>query len=522
MKKEDGQSLRCAIYTRVSTDAGLEQDFNSLDAQREASEAYIKSQTHEGWKLVRTAYNDGGYSGGSLTRPALQKLLEDIKAGLIDVVLVYKVDRLTRSLADFAKMVELFDTHGVSFVSVTQAFNTTSSMGRLTLNVLLSFAQFEREVTGERIRDKIAASKRKGIWMGGTPPLGYHVDNRKLVIDSEEAAIVKMIFERYLELGSIRPLIAELNDRGIRTRLRQISSGPAGGVRFTTGPLAHLLRNRTYLGETVHKGQYYPGEHPALLDKILFEAVQARLTDNAQVHRRTRESSGAILVGRIFDDRGNTMTPTYSVKGGLRYRYYVSRVCTEGRKNDRGTIHRVPAHEVESRILEKLRAIKATNDADTSDAAMTAKIKRVKIEPGRIAIELLAPTSGVAVSPIHIPWSPRPGRARREIVLPHTDPTKDQRPDRNEYRDTLLRRVAKGRSWLKELMTGDGATVEMIAAREGRSNRSVQMMLSLAFVAPDIIEASVRGALPRGIGITRLMDLPPLWSDQYQKLGLKA
>jgi site-specific DNA recombinase len=283
MKKPDTKSLRCAIYTRVSTDAGLEQDFNSLDAQREASEAYIKSQTHEGWRLVRTSYDDGGFSGGTLDRPAMQKLLGDIRAGLIDVILVYKVDRLTRSLADFAKLVELFDAHGVSFVSVTQAFNTTSSMGRLTLNVLLSFAQFEREVTGERIRDKIAASKKKGIWMGGSVPLGYRVENRKLIVDSDEAATVRMIFERYLELGSMPALLAELHDKSVRTRLRQNTSGPIGGVPYTRGPLGYLLKNRVYLGEIVHKDQCYPGEHVAILDRALFDAVRARMAENNQI-----------------------------------------------------------------------------------------------------------------------------------------------------------------------------------------------------------------------------------------------
>jgi len=244
MTKPPASILRCAIYTRVSTDLGLEQDFNSLDAQREASEAFIKSQAHEGWRPIRTAYDDGGYSGGSLDRPSLQKLLQDIKAKLIDVVLVYKVDRLTRSLADFAKLVELFDAHGVSFVSVTQAFNTTSSMGRLTLNVLLSFAQFEREVTSERIRDKVAASKKKGIWMGGNVPLGYRVENRKLLVEPGEARTVRMIFERYLALGSVTALVAELSEKGIRTRLRQRPTGAIGGVRFTTGPLLYLLKNR--------------------------------------------------------------------------------------------------------------------------------------------------------------------------------------------------------------------------------------------------------------------------------------
>src|SRR3954463_9929210 len=269
MKAPSAKLVRCAIYTRVSTDQGLDQEFNSPDAQYEASSAYIKSQAHAGWTLIKARYDDGGYSGGSTDRPDLQKLLDDIRARKIDVILVYKVDRLTRSLADFAKLVELFDAHGVSFVSVTQAFNTTNSMGRLTLNVLLSFAQFEREVTGERIRDKVAASKKKGIWMGGNVPLGYRVENRKLIIAPGEAPTVKMIFERYLELGSLPALVADLNEKDVRTRLRETTNGIIGGVRYTTGPLSYLLRNRIYIGEIGHKGQGYQGEHEPLLDKVL-------------------------------------------------------------------------------------------------------------------------------------------------------------------------------------------------------------------------------------------------------------
>ena len=283
---------RCAIYTRVSTDHGLEQDFNSLDAQREACEAYIKSQASEGWTLVRGHYDDGGFSGGSLERPALQQLLDAVRMNKLDIIVVYKVDRLTRSLADFAKLVELFDAQGVSFVSVTQSFNTTTSMGRLTLNVLLSFAQFEREVTGERIRDKIAASKKKGIWVGGVVPLGYRVEDRKLVVDEAEAATVRSIFERYLALGSMLALLAELRERNIRTRRRTLSSGRViGGVFFTKGPLAHLLKNRMYLGELNHHGQSYPGDHAPIVDRETFEAVQTRLTENLAARRQTRTPS---------------------------------------------------------------------------------------------------------------------------------------------------------------------------------------------------------------------------------------
>src|SRR5215210_5905666 len=267
--------LRCAVYTRVSTEYGLEQEFNSLDAQRESSEAYVKSQAHEGWRLLPTQYNDGGFSGGSLNRPALQRLLSGIRDRLVDVVVVYKVDRLTRSLADFAKLVELFDAQGVSFVSVTQAFNTTTSMGRLTLNVLLSFAQFEREVTGERIRDKVAASKRKGMRMGGPVPLGYDVNDKKRVINPEEAERVRTIFRQYLKLKSFAKLREDLRRRKILTKRSPRWGGSVrGGISFTKGALAFLLKNRVYVGEIVHKGKHYPGEHPSILYKPLFEAVQ--------------------------------------------------------------------------------------------------------------------------------------------------------------------------------------------------------------------------------------------------------
>jgi site-specific DNA recombinase len=270
--------VRCAIYTRVSTEYGLDQEFNSLDAQQEAAQAYIRSQTHDGWTLVRTRYDDGGYSGGSTERPALQRLLADIRDHRIDVVVVYKVDRLTRSLADFAKLVELFDAHHVSFVSVTQQFNTTTSMGRLTLNVLLSFAQFEREVTGERIRDKIAASKRRGLWVGGMVPLGYVSRDKKLVIEEKEAEAVRTIFRRYLELGSIGPLLTNLRERGIVTKVRHLREGrTGGGIPFTRGPLAYLLRNRFYIGEIDFKGEICPAEHPPIVDRDVFEAVQHRL-----------------------------------------------------------------------------------------------------------------------------------------------------------------------------------------------------------------------------------------------------
>ena len=367
---------RCAIYTRVSTDHGLEQDFNSLDAQREACEAYIKSQASEGWTLIRGHYDDGGFSGGNLERPALQQLLDAVRMNKLDIIVVYKVDRLTRSLADFAKLVELFDAQGVSFVSVTQSFNTTTSMGRLTLNVLLSFAQFEREVTGERIRDKIAASKKKGIWVGGVVPLGYRVEDRKLVVDEAEAATVRLVFERYLALGSMLTLLAELRERNIRTRRRTLSSGrDIGGVFFTKGPLAHLLKNRMYLGELNHHGQSYPGDHSPIIDREAFEAVQTRLNENMAARRQNRTPSRALLIGKIFDDKGNLMTPSYAVKSSVRYRYYVSRAVTEGRKNEAGSIARIAAVEIERLVCEALRTVDGSESTSVSASKTFGQIE---------------------------------------------------------------------------------------------------------------------------------------------------
>src|SRR5664280_2349067 len=280
MKPASVKPVRCAIYTRVSTDHGLDQEFNSLDAQYDAASAYIKSQAHAGWTLIRSRYDDGGYSGGSTDRPDLQKLLDDIRGRRLDVIVVYKVDRLTRSLADFAKLVELFDANGVSFVSVTQQFNTTTSMGRLTLNVLLSFAQFEREVTSERIRDKIAASKRKGLWVGGMAPIGYDTKDRKISVNEAEVAVVRTIFRSYLKLGSLNLLMTDLRKRGIVTKVRTLKTGKTvGGIAFTRGPLAHLLRNRFYIGEVAFKGEILAGEQLAIIDRNLFDAVQAKLDE---------------------------------------------------------------------------------------------------------------------------------------------------------------------------------------------------------------------------------------------------
>src|ERR1700747_2875330 len=359
MKAGSTKVVRCAIYTRVSTDPGLEQDFNSLDAQYEASQAYIRSQAHAGWMLLKAKYDDGGFSGGNTERPALQRLLEDVRAHKIDVIVVYKVDRLTRSLADFAKLVELFDAHNVSFVSVTQQFNTTTSMGRLTLNVLLSFAQFEREVTSERIRDKIAASKRKGLWVGGPLPLGYELKDGKLIVVEEEAERVRMVFRRYLEVSGINELVQDLRAKNICTKARTYSTTgkTRGGIPFGRGALSYFLRNRFFIGEGKYKGEALPGEQPPIMDKSLFEAVQQKLSAHQSHKTLTRQKSDHLLKDLLFDDAGHRMIATHATKAGVRYRYYVSQpgLHGEARTAQLGSVSRVPAPEIEQAIISALR-----------------------------------------------------------------------------------------------------------------------------------------------------------------------
>jgi DNA invertase Pin-like site-specific DNA recombinase len=316
MKKPIVRKLRCAVYTRKSSEEGLEQEFNSLDAQREACEAYIASQKPEGWMLVPDRYDDGGISGATLERPALQRLLADIEARRVDVVVVYKIDRLSRALMDFAKLVEVFGRNSVTFVSVTQSFNTTTSMGRLTLNILLSFAQFEREVIGERIRDKFAASRKKGMWMGGFVPLGYDVKDRKLVVNKAEAATVCRIFERFVKLGSATELVRKLRAENIRGKQ---------GKLVDKGYVYKLLNNRTYIGEAVHKGVSYPGEHQAIIDRVLWDRVHTVLRESPRKRAaNARAQTPALLKGLIFGPTGRAMTPAHTRKGGKLYRYYVS------------------------------------------------------------------------------------------------------------------------------------------------------------------------------------------------------
>jgi site-specific DNA recombinase len=525
--------LRCAVYTRKSSEHGLEQDFNSLDAQREASEAYIKSQAHEGWKLIKTHYNDGGLSGGTLQRPALQLLLADIRARKIDVVLVYKVDRLTRSLADFAKLVELFEAHGVSFVSVTQQFNTTTSMGRLTLNVLLSFAQFEREIAGERIRDKFAASRRKGMWMGGTIPLGYDVRDRKLIMNECEAETVRLIFQRYLALGCVSRLRVDLDRKGVRSKQRNLSSGRVlGGCSFGRGALYHLLRNRIYRGEVVHKGIAYPGEHEPIVNEELWNAVQTRLSGNLTRRQRARIESGALLGGLIFDDRGNRMSPTYTVRRGNRYRYYTSQALL--RCGEAGSRPRIGADDVERLVVEEL-CRRQTRDGQVTDMATSVwsaeirelvqtTVDRIVIQHDGIEITLKVKEMDRAIDGDNQSKSlttfmlalppPRP-RERKEILIPGASGTQHRRIDQ-----ALILALARARSWMRRLRQGEFVDTAEIAQRFGLSNAHVRRLLRFTYLAPDIVEAIIEGRQPRTLTVKLLLRGIHLdWADQRAALG---
>jgi site-specific DNA recombinase len=530
MKTGSSKPVRCAIYTRVSTDQGLDQDFNSLDAQYDASQAYIRSQAHAGWTMLRSKYDDGGFSGGTTDRPALQRLLDDVRADKIDIIVVYKVDRLTRSLADFAKLVELFDKHDLSFVSVTQQFNTTTSMGRLTLNVLLSFAQFEREVTSERIRDKVAASKRKGLWVGGMTPLGYNTKDRKITVNEVEADRVRSIFRSYLKAGSLNLLMADLRKRDITSKIRTLKTGEGiGGIPFTRGPLVHLLRNRFYVGEVSFKGEILKGEQPAIVDRALFDAVQAKLDEQNNNHKTTRMKSEALLTGRIFDDRGNRMSPSHARKNGIKYRYYLSSALLNGRPTRAGSISRVPAVEIETVVVKAVREHLKLEESDDGAGIVRSHVVRVEVQADQLVVQLAStqkPRRGrpSAGHPLLVPWHKTSSVKRREILLPDNGTSQPQnvRPIRSETRATLVASIARGRTWLDEMATEPNATTESIAKRERCSPRKINKMISLAFLAPDLVKAAIEGTLPHGMGVARLFDLPAEWSRQRQILGLAA
>jgi len=573
--RRSAKRLRCAIYTRKSSEEGLEQAFNSLDAQREACAAFILSQKHEGWTVLPTMYDDGGFSGGTMDRPALKLLLGDIGAGKVDVVVVYKIDRLTRSLFDFAKIVEAFDAKGVSFVSITQQFNTTTSMGRLTLNVLLSFAQFEREVTGERIRDKIAASKKKGMWMGGLPSLGYDVQNRKLVVNDEEALTVLHIFRRYVELRSVRALQAELDGAGIRSKRRVFADGTqVGGQRFSRGALYLMLQNRIYRGEITHKGDAYPGQHSAIVEKALWDEAQAVLREN-RVNRTT--GSGAkhpsLLAGMAFDEKGERLTPSHAVKKGTRYRYYVSTSLITGTAKDRSKGRRIPAANFESLVITKLRTFLADQGSildaiqnkhpdgvgqkrliirgrqiaedlgtlapDQIRATLMALLSRVDIKPDRVEINIPRSRLVALLAAQAIDLTTQEGQTDSDSndILTLTVMARLQRVGREmrmlvENTDDqttadpgLLRIVARAHEIQERLMQNTDLTVHVIASQERVSANYVYRLLRLPTLAPDIITAIVNGKNPPQLTAKKLMRLTPQipvdWAEQRKLLGFQ-
>jgi site-specific DNA recombinase len=560
---------RCAIYTRKSSEEGLEQSFNSLDAQREACLAYVASQRHEGWKAIETHYDDGGYSGGSMDRPALQRLLKDIGAQRVDVVVVYKVDRLTRSLSDFARMVELFDKERVSFVSVTQQFNTTTSMGRLTLNVLLSFAQFEREVTGERIRDKIAASKKKGIWMGGYVPLGYDLRDRKLYPNPTEAVLIRRIYTRYLELGCVRKLQLELDGARVLSKRRISASGRrTGGVPYSRGALYSILQNRLYVGEIAHRGGVHPGQHEPLVDRTLWDEVQLRLRANSSARRNgINVEAPSLLAGLVHDAEGHRLTPLHSTKDGKRYRYYTSQKVIRNGPDAVDEALRIPAHELDQLVLSRLAAFlrsapdllaAASLPADSAsvqqslvragkerssallDATLppsrqflTDVVARIVVTSQAVTIRLTRPALRRALGIRSVPTEAAAGgpelakgdnaditldvaaRFRRlsgavRMIVPAALET--HTPAVNEV---LLRAVVRGRRWYEMLVSGGVSSLHALAKNTGLHERYVSRILRCAFLAPDIVEGILDGLHPPHLTLDRLMKgVPADWDRQ--------
>jgi site-specific DNA recombinase len=512
--------LRCAIYTRKSTEHGLELEFNSLDAQRDACEAYIKSQASQGWRALPQHYDDPAYSGGNLDRPALKKLLADIEAGRIDVVVVYKIDRLTRSLADFAKLVEAFDARSISFVAVTQQFNTTTSMGRLTLNVLLSFAQFERELSSERVRDKIAASRRKGKWTGGTVPLGYEGKDKKLVVNNSEAETVRAIFRLYLELKSFSKLVAELDRRGIVTKRRDTKVAKYnGGIPFTYGPLAYFLKNRVYLGEVHHGGKWFKGEHEAIIDRATFERVQGLLKSNSQGRKVKRSDSGALLQGKLFDDKGNRMSPSFSSKNGVRYRFYVSSALLRGRKAAAGSVARVGAEAIEQAIMKALRAQNVDRAVDDSELLdrhlLRAQIGKSDIE---LSLRLAEPRDNARSGPVRkwglddlivsIPWDP---------VVHSSDPPQQNGTRPSELDQKLVQALVRAHRWAESLARGEFGSVEELASSVNLHPKVVRSEIRMAFLAPEITDSVLTAGCSFGLADLRKISALS-WQKQLDEL----
>jgi site-specific DNA recombinase len=525
-----GKVRRCAVYTRKSSEEGLDQTFNSLDAQREACEAYIRSQAHEGWKLVKTAYDDGGFSGGTLERPALQHLLADLGRGLVDVIVVYKIDRLTRSLADFARIVETLDRQGASFVSITQQFNTTTSMGRLTLNVLLSFAQFEREVTGERIRDKIAASKRKGMWMGGNLPLGYDVKDRQLVVSEAEAGTVKHLFQRYVELGTVAALQTDLKRRGIVSKVWTSSSGNVkGGASYSRGALYYLLRNPIYIGRIAHRGASYAGQHPGIVPQDLWDRAQALLTENRQGSSRTAGSSEpCLLSGLLFDDRGNVMSPSHARKAnGRRYRYYVSQAVLQGRQEGAGSIRRVSAEAIESLVERALcESLPKAKRTEWAGLSIERKRERIKHLVERITIHADNIEIGLTEAAYDLFVDTAPSGSVRIATVMKAGVGGGQIVPRDGASARVDRSLVKAIAWARDLrqrLERDGKSLDELAREDGCSRPYVSSMIRLAYLAPGITQSILQGTQPPQLTLAGLMqrDIPVDWSEQRIAFGFR-
>lgn len=568
MPNDSRSIIRCAIYTRKSSEEGLEQSFNSLEAQREACQAYIASQKHEHWRGVATHYDDGGYSGGSMERPALRQLLQDIDTGKIDTVVVYKVDRLTRSLADFAKIVERLDAHQVTFVSVTQQFNTTTSMGRLTLNVLLSFAQFEREVTGERIRDKIAASKRKGMWMGGTLPVGYDVCDRKLVVNARESAQVKRIFELYVELGCVAKLKDRLDREGLRSKVRRSHAGQkSGGSAYSRGALYCLLQNPVYVGKVRHRDAIYAGEHEGIIPEPLWDKVQERLKTNCKTRRAgSNAKSPSLLVGLLYDPDGHRFTPFHADKRGKRYRYYVSQAKIHGRHAASSSPTRIPARDIEELVCGRIQSLLRSPEqllqatgAQSSDAAaskmiITAGKQLALIWPSKSMFDqrellrdvigrIVAHETGLQIEvvqsalravllgdqPTHsgkstqnrftVTIEARVKRCGWEVRLIVPGGTGTQMPTRPML--PLIKAVARVHRWPEKIMSGEFQSRQAIAKFLGVDQRYAGRILQFAFLAPDIVDAILEGHQPPDLTVQKLLrGLSLNWAEQRKRLGL--
>jgi site-specific DNA recombinase len=562
-----GLTVRCAIYTRKSSDEGLEQEFNSLDAQREACEAYIVSQRHAGWVAQADMYDDGGLSGGSMERPALKRLLEDIQAGKVQTIVVYKVDRLTRSLADFAKIVDILDARNASFVSVTQQFNTTTSMGRLTLNMLLSFAQFEREIAGERIRDKIAASKKKGMWMGGNVPLGYDVKDRKLIVSEPEASTVRLIFRRYAELGSVSLLRAELDRLGIVSKRREGAGGRlAGGNRFSRGALYLMLQNRIYRGEILHQGTAYPGQHAAIIDPELWRIVQDKLAANRQERAlAVGAEAPSLLAGLIVDADGSRMTPTHATKKAKRYRYYVSASLLAGDHPQAQKGMRVPAADIEGLVFDRLKMFFSSRtdigdaltpldlEARAFDAALRNAfalserwlamppvemkslvrdiVEQITVAADRIDIWLSGAKVGAAlkagkasqradIDPITLSIEAKLRRGGKGKCLVIANGAEA------EVNAGLVELIKDAFTIRVQLLSGSDDSIEAMSGRLGMNKCRLTSLIRLSYLAPDIVRALLEGRQPIELTPTRLLrlskDLPHDWSEQRHVLGFAA